>query len=123
MSKLNSNRPLVSIIILNYNAGELLINCIESVINSNYSNLEIIVVDNNSTDQSHIKCKKKFNDIKIIENKENHGYCEGNNIGIRKKSDCQLFVYNTEIHFLYVIVSGFLFVKNHTFSTVMLILK
>jgi len=86
MSKLNSNKPLVSIIILNYNAGELLINCIESIINSNYSNLEIIVVDNNSTDQSHIKCKKKIKQIKIIENKENHGYCEGNNIGIRKAS-------------------------------------
>ena len=38
--------PLVSIIILNYNAGELLFNCIKSIKKSNYSNVEIIVVDN-----------------------------------------------------------------------------
>ena len=71
MSKTDSNNPLVSIIILNYNAGELLINCIQSIIDSNYSNYEIILVDNNSNDQSHINCKKKFKQIKLIENKKN----------------------------------------------------
>ena len=39
-------KPLVSIIILNYNAGELLINCVESVFQTKYSNFEVIVVDN-----------------------------------------------------------------------------
>ena len=96
MSKLNLNKPLVSIIILNYNAGELLINCIESIVNSNYSNLEIIVVDNNSTDQSHLKCKEKFEKIKLIENKENFGYCEGNNIGIRKASGEFIIILNPD---------------------------
>ena len=51
---------LVSIIILNYNAGDLLLNCIESVQKSNYKNLEIIVVDNISSDNSQNKCKEKF---------------------------------------------------------------
>ena len=50
---------LVSIIILNYNAGDLLLNCIESVQKSNYKNLEIIVVDNISSDNSKNKCKNK----------------------------------------------------------------
>ena len=45
MPQSNIDRPLVSIIILNYNAGELLKNCIESITKSNYSNYEIIVVD------------------------------------------------------------------------------
>lgn len=80
MSTLN---PLVSIIILNYNAGELLLNCIESVLKISYNNVEIIVVDNNSKDASHLRCKEKFDKIHLIENKENLGYCEGNNVGIR----------------------------------------
>jgi GT2 family glycosyltransferase len=96
MSKFNLEKPLVSIIILNYNAGELLINCIESIVNSNYSNLEIIVVDNNSTDQSHLKCKGKFEKIKLIENKENFGYCEGNNIGIRSASGEFVIILNPD---------------------------
>jgi len=83
MSKLNSDNPLVSIIIVNYNAGELLVNCINSITKSNYHNYEIILVDNNSTDQSHIKCKKNHNQIKLIKNEKNVGFCEGNNIGIR----------------------------------------
>ena len=42
--------PLVSVIVLNYNAGELLLNCVKSLKNSTYKNLEIIIVDGNSTD-------------------------------------------------------------------------
>ena len=77
-------KPLVSIIILNYNAGELLINCVESVFQTKYSNFEVIVVDNISSDNSHKKCKEKKEKIQLIENSKNFGYCEGNNSGIRK---------------------------------------
>ena len=50
--------PLVSIIILNYNAGKLLIDCVRSVFSSTYSNFEVILVDNVSTDNSHKICKR-----------------------------------------------------------------
>lgn len=76
--------PLVSIIILNYNAGDLLLNCVESIFKTHYKNIEIIVVDNASKDNSHKICKEKFSKIKLIENKQNLGYCEGNNVGIRQ---------------------------------------
>lgn len=79
-----SEKPLISIIILNYNAGELLENCVNSVFESKYKNFEVIVVDNVSTDGSHKKCKEKFKKIQLIENSKNFGYCEGNNIGIKK---------------------------------------
>ena len=77
-------KPLISVIILNYNAGDLLINCVNSVFKTNYKNYEVIVIDNVSTDNSHRKCKERFENIQLIENLENFGYCEGNNIGIRK---------------------------------------
>ena len=79
----NNQTPLVSIIILNYNAGELLLNCVESILKSDFKNYEIIVVDNNSKDKSHLLCKEKFEEIKLIENSKNFGFCEGNNIGVR----------------------------------------
>ena len=83
LSKTGDFKPLISIIILNYNAGELLIKCVSSIQKSSYSNYEIILVDNRSKDNSHKICKEKFPDVKLIENSENLGYCEGNNVGIR----------------------------------------
>ena len=88
--------PLVSIIVLNYNAGELLLNCIESIKKSAYKNLEIIVVDNISTDNSQKICKEKYPDIKLIQNDENFGYCEGNNIGIRKAKGVFIMILNPD---------------------------
>jgi len=76
--------PLVSVIVLNYNAGDLLLNCIDSLKKSTYANLEILVVDNISSDGSQRKCMEKFPDIKLIQNEKNLGYCGGNNIGIKE---------------------------------------
>ena len=68
---------LVSIIILNYNAGKLLHDCIESIYKSYNKNFEIILVDNASSDKTYKQCKEKFKDIILLENKKNLGYCEG----------------------------------------------
>jgi len=73
-----------SIIILNYNAGMLLENCLASILKTKNNDYEIILVDNASNDQSHLKCKEQFPKITLIENKTNLGFCEGNNVGIRK---------------------------------------
>jgi len=95
---LNETRtsPLVSIIILNYNAGELLINCVESIFKTNYDNFEVIVVDNVSKDNSHKLCKQKFSQIQLIENDQNYGYCEGNNIGIRNAKGNFIVILNPD---------------------------
>ena len=95
MVKSNLNH-LVSIIILNYNAGDLLLNCVDSVFKSAYSNFEVLVVDNLSTDNSHITCKEKFKKIQLIENKKNLGYCEGNNVGIRKANGEFIVILNPD---------------------------
>lgn len=75
------------IIIVNYNGGELLEKCISSVMQTTDIDFEIILVDNASSDNSHINCKKKFPAIKLIENKTNLGFCEANNIGIKNSKD------------------------------------
>ena len=90
------NLPLVSIIILNYNAGKLLLDCVKSIYDSNYKNFEVIVVDNLSKDNSHLECKKQFNQIKLISNEENFGFCEGNNIGIKDARGDFLVILNPD---------------------------
>jgi len=89
--------PLISIIILNYNAGNLLLDCVDSILKSNYENLEVIVVDNVSKDNSHKKCKEKFKKIILIENNENLGYCGGNNVGINVAKGDFLVILNPDV--------------------------
>ena len=60
MNEGKAGESKISIVILNYNAGSLLLDCIESIKNTDYGNYEIIVVDNASKDNSHKECKKNF---------------------------------------------------------------
>lgn len=69
----STDEPYVSIIIVNYNGGNILIECIESIYQTVKHTFEIILVDNNSSDNSHLKCKKIFPLIKLIENDKNIG--------------------------------------------------
>ena len=91
-----SSEPLVSIVILNYNAGKLLLECVESIYQSQNNNFEVILVDNASTDKTYRECIEKFPDIKLIENEKNLGYCEGNNIGIRSSKGEFVVVLNPD---------------------------
>jgi GT2 family glycosyltransferase len=73
----------LSVIILNYNVRYFLEQCVRSVEKA-IANLdaEIIVVDNNSADDSCAMIREKFPDVILIENKENSGFPKGNNIGV-----------------------------------------
>lgn len=57
--------------------------CVKSVLNTNYSDYEIIVVDNASTDGSPEAVARDFDFVKLIRNKENLGYAGGNNVGMK----------------------------------------
>lgn len=93
---MNHFKPLVSIIILNYNSGSWLNDCVESILKTNYQNYEIIVVDNSSSDDSHKLDKEKLEQITLIENNENLGYCEGNNVGINKSKGDFVVILNPD---------------------------
>lgn len=76
--------PLVSIIVLNLNNKVLLENCLMSISkNTEYHDYKIIIVDNNSSDNSVNFIKRRFKDVDIIQNKTNRGFSGGNNDGIK----------------------------------------
>jgi hypothetical protein len=76
--------PLVSVIVLNWNGREDTLECLESVLNIDYSAFEIIVVDNGSKDGSVDAIRRRYPEIDVIETGKNLGYAEGNNVGIRE---------------------------------------
>ena len=69
MKILNSKEQKVSVLVANYNNSIYLNRCIKSIQNQNYKNIEIIVVDDNSTDNS-IEILKKIKKITIIKNEK-----------------------------------------------------
>lgn len=74
----------ISVIIPVYNAEQYIDKCIESVINQTLSDVQIILVNDGSIDNSKEKCEiwsKKFNNIQLI-NKENGGQGEARNVGL-----------------------------------------
>jgi glycosyltransferase involved in cell wall biosynthesis len=75
--------PLVSVVIVNHNYGRYLANCINSVFAQTYPNIEIIVVDDGSTDHS-LKVLTAYSDrIRIIQ-QDNRGPSAARNAGILK---------------------------------------
>ena len=80
-----NNEELITIVIPVYNVEKYLDRCINSVINQTYSNLEIILVDDGSTDSCPKICdeyEKKDKRIKVI-HKENEGVSSARNIGLK----------------------------------------
>jgi len=73
----------LSVIILNYNVRYFLEQCVLSVQKALQNiDAEIIVIDNNSSDDSCKMMKELFPNVKLIENRENIGFPKGNNIGV-----------------------------------------
>ncbi len=72
----------VSVVILNYNGGELTLKAIDSVFNQKGIEVEVIVIDNGSTDGSCQKIEKTFGEkIKLIKNSINMGFAYACNQG------------------------------------------
>ena len=75
----------LSVIILNYNVSSFLELCVLSVKEALCTiDGEIIVVDNNSCDDSCLMMKSRFPEVKLIQNRENFGFPKGNNIGVEQ---------------------------------------
>jgi hypothetical protein len=73
----------VAVVVLNWNGRSDTLECLNSLYRSTYGNIDVIVVDNGSTDCSVSAVRQSFPHIKIVENNNNLGYAEGNNVGIR----------------------------------------
>jgi len=89
-----SKKPLVTILVLNFNGVHFLKKCLPTIKAQTYKNIETIVLDNNSTDKSLVYVKK-LKWVKIIQNADNYGYAQANNIGAKKaKGELLLFLNN-----------------------------
>lgn len=87
----------LSVIILNYNVRYFLEQCVLSVQKAlSTIDGEIIVVDNFSVDDSCAMIKKRFPNVKLIENKANLGFPKGNNLGVAEAKGEYICILNPD---------------------------
>lgn len=99
---------LISVIINVYNGERFIKKCLDSIINQTYKNIEILIINDGSTDNTLSICKSyKDERIRII-NQENMGLSIARNVGIENARgeylyfiDCDDFVENDVIEYLY----------------------
>lgn len=91
------NQITLSVIIVNYNGYKYLKECLESL-NQKLAQLsfEIIIIDNNSTDDSCNFIKQNFPNIKLIESKINYGFGKGNNEAVKHAQGDYLLLINND---------------------------
>ena len=73
--------PLITVIVVNYNYGRYLAECVDSVIAQTYPNMEIIVVDDGSTDNS-LNILQSYNGKVFVLHQENKGVSAARNAGV-----------------------------------------
>ena len=87
----------VSVIIVNYNSFQLILDSIESIYEfTDGVNFEIIVIDNDSTERDIEQINKHYKDVVFIKNNKNRGFGSGNNLGAKYANGEYLFLLNPD---------------------------
>ena len=89
--------PLVSIVILNFNGLRHLKVCLPSILRTNYSNYEVILIDNASSDGSAEFVRRTFSEVKLVCTERNLGAAGGYNLGILQGKGKYVAVLNNDI--------------------------
>jgi GT2 family glycosyltransferase len=89
---------LISVVVLNWNGSRLVGQCLNSLRDQTYRPLEIIVVDNASTDGSAEVVREKFPWVKLVVNEKNLGFGGGNNVGIKACGGRYIMMLNNDTH-------------------------
>jgi len=76
--------PSVAVVIVNYNGESWLMRCLKSLRRTDYPDFRTILVDNDSRDGSVELVTTEFPEVEVIRAGGNLGFCEGNNLGIRR---------------------------------------
>jgi len=92
-----SNRPLVSVLIVTYNSAPVIGACLDSLFHQDYEPLEIVLVDNASTDGTRALLASYEPRCRVLENQSNTGFCAAQNQAIKAAHGEWLLCLNPDV--------------------------
>lgn len=91
------NMPKVSIIIVTWNSQYYICDALESIMAQTFRDYSVIIIDNNSMDDTIGLVKKHFPGVYVIKNIKNVGYSKANNMGIKLSKSEYILIMNPDI--------------------------
>ena len=95
-AKKNSMKPMVSVVVVAYNGLELTRECLYSIMQQTYENLELIFVDNGAEEPLGVMVTKEFPQMKLLSLKKNIGFAGGYNQGILASTGKYVAIINND---------------------------
>jgi hypothetical protein len=93
--------PDLSVVIVNWNTRDVLLDCLRSLERAEGEcGIEVIVVDNHSSDDSVARARREFPRVAVIENEDNYGFARANNIGIARATGRFIALVNSDVEVL-----------------------
>src|SRR5689334_5394487 len=74
--------PSCTVIVVNWNGKQYLAGCLGSLRQQTFRQLDVLLVDNGSQDDSVAYVRREFPEVRILQLPENLGYCRANNLGM-----------------------------------------
>lgn len=96
---MSQHKPTIAVIIVTFNSEHVICECLESIINCGQEGLQIVVVDNNSQDNTINIVKERFPQVSIIKLEKNIGYGAAVNRGVSSTEADYIVVSNPDIIF------------------------
>jgi GT2 family glycosyltransferase len=92
-----THQPKVAIVILNWNGRKYLEQFLPSVIKTSYSNYEIVIADNNSSDDSVIFLETNYPSFRVIRLSTNYGFAKGYNEALKQIQADYYMILNSDV--------------------------
>jgi GT2 family glycosyltransferase len=89
--------PALTVIIPTWNGWELLRTCLESLIAQRFEDMEIIVVDDGSTDDTPARLQADFPEVRCVVSTENRGFAPAVNLGLLEARGAWVFLLNNDV--------------------------
>jgi len=93
----SSGKGLVSVVVINHNGMRFLKNFFSSFLRQTYLNYELIMVDNQSEDESVSFIESNYPSVKIVRNPVNSGYAGGSNLGLKSCKGEYIMIINNDV--------------------------
>jgi GT2 family glycosyltransferase len=89
--------PTVAIVILNWNGSSLLQTFLPSVLATQYESLQVVVIDNGSTDESISFLRSNFPTVRVVSLSKNEGFANGYNLGLQQVEADYFLLLNSDV--------------------------